>query len=88
MELGDLLLPAFDTKTGIPKNRVNFKTRKNTGDNKSVLAEIGTLQVWACVVVEVLGVKDDGVGLELMYQQGWCVGFMLKFFFISFVFKA
>ncbi len=44
-ELGDLLLPAFDTKTGIPTARVNFRTGKNSGGSKSVLAEIGTLQV-------------------------------------------
>ncbi|CAM9566441.1 unnamed protein product [Pylaiella littoralis] len=43
-ELGDKLLPAFDTKSGIPTARVSFKTGRNSG-TKSVLAEIGTLQV-------------------------------------------
>lgn len=43
-ELGDMLLPAFNTKSGIPTAQVNFKSGRNSG-NKSVLAEIGTLQV-------------------------------------------
>ncbi|CAM9711535.1 unnamed protein product [Laminaria digitata] len=42
-ELGDLLLPAFNTGSGIPTARVNFRNGRNSG-SKSVLAEIGTLQ--------------------------------------------
>ncbi|CAB1115373.1 unnamed protein product [Ectocarpus sp. CCAP 1310/34] len=45
IELADLLLPAFDTNTGIPTARVSFRSHKNSGGTKSVLAEIGTLQV-------------------------------------------
>eukprot|EP00903_Cladosiphon_okamuranus_P020635 g18945.t1 len=44
-ELGDKLLPAFETRSGIPTPRVSFKTGRNSGGSKSVLAEIGTLQV-------------------------------------------
>lgn len=44
-ELGDKLLPAFSTKSGIPTPRVSFKSGRNSGGSKSVLAEIGTLQV-------------------------------------------
>lgn len=43
-ELADLLLPAFETESGIPTPRVNLKTGSRSG-SKSVLAEIGTLQV-------------------------------------------
>ncbi|CAM9163978.1 unnamed protein product, partial [Discosporangium mesarthrocarpum] len=43
-ELGDRLLPAFDTATGLPTPRVNLKSNCGSG-SQSVLAEIGTLQV-------------------------------------------
>ncbi|CAM9973923.1 unnamed protein product, partial [Hapterophycus canaliculatus] len=56
-ELADLLLPAFDTKSGIPTPRVNFRTGKNSGGSKSVLAEIGTLQVEFRYLSKITGVQ-------------------------------
>ena len=48
MELGDILLPAFDTQTGIPYGQINFATR--TGQDSwnghhSLIAELGTMQL-------------------------------------------
>ncbi|CAN0083356.1 unnamed protein product [Scytosiphon promiscuus] len=56
-ELADLLLPAFDTKSGIPTPRVNFKTGRNSGGSKSVLAEIGTLQVEFRYLSKITGIQ-------------------------------
>eukprot|EP00904_Undaria_pinnatifida_P011230 jgi/Undpi1/7237/HiC_scaffold_22.g09710.m1 len=53
-ELGDLLLPAFNTNSGIPTGRVNFRNGRNSG-SKSVLAEIGTLQVEFRYLSEITG---------------------------------
>ncbi|KAI9013735.1 glycoside hydrolase [Phycomyces nitens] len=49
VELVDLLMPAFDTPTGIPYQFVNFKTGKGVKsgfpDGASCLAELGTVQL-------------------------------------------
>lgn len=47
-KLGDLLAPAFNTKTGIPRGMVNFHTHTAVGGwagNSAILSELGTLQV-------------------------------------------
>ena len=47
-ELGDVLLPAFDTESGIPFSQVMFALRKGMdgwNGHHSLLAEMGTLQV-------------------------------------------
>ncbi|KAI9006131.1 glycoside hydrolase [Gaertneriomyces semiglobifer] len=48
-ELGDILLKAFDTPTGLPLSSVNFATSQavgaNGGSGPASLAEIGTLQL-------------------------------------------
>lgn len=48
IELGDLLLPAFDTATGIPTAQVSFKNHAGMSGwagNTAILSELGTLQV-------------------------------------------
>ena len=48
IELGDLLLPAFKTQTGIPFSSIDFRSRTaNVGWNgqNALLAELGTLQI-------------------------------------------
>lgn len=47
-QLGNLLLPAFRTRTGIPMGMVNFHTGEGSGGwagNSAILSELGTLQV-------------------------------------------
>eukprot|EP00752_Nemacystus_decipiens_P015936 g14242.t1 len=55
-ELGDKLLPAFETRSGVPTPRVSFKTGRNSGGSKSVLAEIGTLQVEFRYLTHITGI--------------------------------
>ena len=45
VELGDLLLPAFDTATGFPINGIILSTGTHAGSHESCLAEFGTLQI-------------------------------------------
>ncbi len=48
VELGNLLMPAFSTPSGIPKGMVNFKTHAASGGwsgNSAILSELGTLQL-------------------------------------------
>ena len=51
-ELGDILLPAFDTPTGIPYQTLNLQTRiaRNPSwtQRSSILSELGTEQVKIC----------------------------------------
>jgi hypothetical protein len=52
-QLGDLLLPAFRTRSGIPMGMVNFHTGEGSGGwagNSAILSELGTLQVIECVL--------------------------------------
>ena len=49
-DLGNRLLPIFDTNTGVPRNVVNLRTGNTTNWNwvpgqASILSEIGTLQL-------------------------------------------
>eukprot|EP01035_Chromulina_nebulosa_P020176 gene20176-26192_t len=48
IELGHILLPAFDTRLGIPMSQVNVKTRRGvsswSGDS-AILSELGSLQL-------------------------------------------
>jgi hypothetical protein len=48
-ELGEILLPAFDTPTGIPLQTLNLRTRaaRNPSwtQHSSILSELGTQQV-------------------------------------------
>lgn len=55
-QLGNLLLPAFRTRTGIPLGMVNFHTGEGSGGwagNSAILSELGTLQVDGCVLPDV-----------------------------------
>lgn len=57
--VADKLLPAFYTKTGIPRSMINFKTGKSasygwTGGN-SVLAEFGTCHLEFAYLSDVTG---------------------------------
>ena len=48
VELGNLLMPAFGTQSGIPRGMVNFKTHAASGGwsgNSAILSELGTLQL-------------------------------------------
>ena len=47
-QLGDLLLPAFNTNSGIPQSQVSFQSHREIdgwADNVAILSEMGTLQL-------------------------------------------
>lgn len=45
VELGDLLLPAFDSKTGFPINGLDLMSGQHSGSHSTCLAEFGTMQI-------------------------------------------
>eukprot|EP00624_Nannochloropsis_granulata_P004226 evm.model.NODE_31210_length_10814_cov_26.871000.1 len=45
VELGDLLLPAFDSKTGFPINGLTLYSGQHSGSRSACLAEFGTMQI-------------------------------------------
>jgi len=54
VELGNRILPAFDTPSGIPNSRINLGKKKSFGDHH-VLAEWGTLSLEFNQLAEVSG---------------------------------
>ena len=61
-ELGRLLMPAFNTHTGVPFGMVNFRSGQGSGGwagNSAILSELGTLQVTFlfCLLMLILFIK-------------------------------
>jgi len=55
LEMATLLLPAFDTPSGLPYSYLNIKSGQPTSGNEAVLAEFGTLHLEFMYLSEVSG---------------------------------
>jgi len=55
LEIGSLLLPAFDTPTGLPWSYFNIKTLEPNPNPQAVLAEFGTLHLEFTYLSEITG---------------------------------
>ncbi|KAJ2309406.1 hypothetical protein IWW52_005340 [Coemansia sp. RSA 2704] len=57
-EVGDVLMPAFDTPTGIPYPRVNVSAGKAIPSDRVCIAEAGTVQLEYWKLSELTGIPD------------------------------